>query len=174
MLRFLARLLGSVGRGLWWMTGQAVRLPFDIVNALGTAVSRQLFPPAPEQEESTAEVLREVATMIQGQSGAADARAVSERPAPRPASEAIIRRSMEGALAYTGAMLRGDTLPSLAHVQPAVCHELRRIHSRASAEVLHRELMGALGLDADGWVRPGREREVVAPGHEETPTLRYA
>ena len=173
MFGFLRGFFEGVARGLSWVARQALGLACDVIQAPFVALWRYWNPPQPETEESTADVLRQVAGMIQGQSGAADKQAVAERPAPRQASEATIRKSMERALAYTDALIRGETLPSLAHVQPALCHALRRL-TRNDAEAMHRELMGALGMDAENWVRPGREREVMAPGPEETPTLRYA
>ena len=95
MFKFLRGLLGGVARGLAWTARLAVMLPVEIGESMWTAMWRTLFPPPAEQEESTADVLRQVAGMIAGREERADANAVAERPVPKAASEATVRRSME-------------------------------------------------------------------------------
>ena len=161
MFKILRGLLGGLARVLMRSARMTIMLPVEIGESLFTAVWRQLFPPPVEAGESTASVLREVATMIAGQSGAAQAQAAAERPGPKPASAATVRRRMERALSYTSAIMTGDRLPSLDHVGAELAHELRKLRHPADAEPMHREIMAALGMDADGWVRP--RREVVLP-----------
>lgn len=176
MFNFLRQLFGTVARGLWWGARQALGLACDLVEAPFVAWWRHVCPPPAEREESTADVLREVAGLITGQAEGAERRAETERPVPKPASAALVKRRMERAMAYTAALMAGDRLPSLDHVGAELAYELGRLRTPDDAEPMHRELMQALGMDADGWVRP--RREMLAPGpdhdHDEEPKLRYA
>ena len=172
MFGFLRGLLGSIARGLMWTARQAVLLPVDLAEGLFTGLWRHICPPQPEAEESTADVLRQVAGMIAGREDKADVRASHEMPTPKPLSEARVRRSMETALRYTTALMHGERLPSLANVPAEMLHQLQRL-TKADAESMHREIKGALGVEGPGWW-DGPGHEVLAPGPEEAPALRYA
>ena len=174
MFRFLRGLMSAVARGLWWMAHQAIALPIDLAGGLFTGLWRAMFPPPAAEAETGAEIAERVVEAIVGTKSAAARAAEDERPVPQPASAATVRRRMERALAYTAAVMSGDTLPSLDHVGADLAHELRRLRTPADAEPMHRELMRGLGMDADGWVRP--RREILAPGpeHDHGPSLRYA
>ena len=176
MFSFIRSLLAGVARGLGWAARMGLGLVGDTVEGLFTGLWRYWFPPEPEREESTAEVLRQVAGLITGKAASADSQAETERPAPkaRHVPEAVMRRRMERALAYTQAVMTGDRLPSLAHVGPELAYELGRLRTPADAEPMHRELMGALGMDAENWSRPRREVQAPGPDRDDTPALRYA
>ena len=172
MFRFFMSLLRGVARGLGWAARQALGLVGDTVEGLFTGLWRQLFPPPVEEQESTAEVLRQVAGLITEQGAQVEGQAQREMPVPRPMSEARMRRVMTDALRYTTARLHGERLPSLAHVPAEMAHELHTL-SPADTEVMHRQLIVDLGLTGPGWW-DGPTREVHVPGHDEAPALRYA
>ena len=176
MFSFLKSLLSGVARGLGWAARMALGIVGDTVEGLFTGFWRQLFPPPVQEEESTADVLKQVAGMIAGQQQGAEHQAETERPAPRQrhVPQAVMQRRLERALAYTQAVMTGDRLPSLDNVGVELARELGRLRTPADAEPMHREIMSALGMDATGWERPRREVLAPGPNHDETPALRYA
>ncbi len=172
MFSFLKSLLNSVARGLGWAARISLGLACDVVEAPFVALWRQLFPAPVEAEESTADVLKQVASLIVDRTGVADAKAQREMPVAKPMSQARMRRVQEDALRYLTARLHGERLPSLSHVPAAMAHELYTLKPR-DVDVMHRQLIGDLGITGSGWW-DGPESAVHAPGHDETPTLRYA
>ncbi|RYB03564.1 hypothetical protein [Lichenibacterium ramalinae] len=177
MFRFLKALFSGVARGLGWALQHSLGLFGDLIQSPLVAWWRHICPPPVQEEESTADVLRQVAGMIAGQQQGAEHQAETERPAPRPARhvpQAVMQRRLERALAYTQAVMTGDRLPSLDNVGVDLARELGKLRTPADAEPMHREIMQALGMSAAGWERPRREVLAPGPNHDETPALRYA
>ena len=169
MFGFWARLLGGVARGMWWMTWQVARIPLDVVEAVGVAVWRRFVEPPVAEAESTADIVERAVGALADRKAAIEEQVEAEAPKPfiNPASPAAVRRNMQRALAYTTAVLAGETPPSLAHVSPEMCHELRKLRTKAQVLPFHRDLQEALGQigDREFWF-PDAPRFIHAPAHD--------